>query len=101
MCGCEDADDLDHLRQNLAFKLTADKLPGGAIGQASQPTLSGSEIARYVRRLVCHIEMHWPKTRTTLCGTGDFDMDGTEPEGPSPGKVNLVRRGHFDDGINP
>ena len=32
-CGYEDADDLDHLEHDPGFKL-----PGGAIGLASQPT---------------------------------------------------------------
>ena len=39
-CGYEDADDLDYLRHDPGFKLAAGKLPGGAIGLASQPTMS-------------------------------------------------------------
>jgi hypothetical protein len=39
-CGYEDADELDHLRHDPDFKLAAGKLPGGAVGLASQPTMS-------------------------------------------------------------
>ena len=39
-CGYEDADDLDSLRHDPGFKLALGKLPGGAIGLASQPTMS-------------------------------------------------------------
>jgi hypothetical protein len=39
-CSYDDADALDHLRHDPAFKLAAGKLPGGAIGLASQPPMS-------------------------------------------------------------
>jgi hypothetical protein len=51
-CGYEDADDLDHLRHDPGFKLAAGKLPGGAIGLASQPTMSRWENAPSTRELV-------------------------------------------------
>jgi len=51
-CGYEDADDLDHLRHDPGFKLAAGKLPGGAIGLASQPTMSRWENAPTTRELV-------------------------------------------------
>ena len=38
-CGYEDADDLDYLRHDPGFKLAAGKLPGAAVGLASQPTM--------------------------------------------------------------
>ena len=44
-CGYEDADDLDTLRHDPGFKLAAGKLPGAAVGLASQPTMSRWENA--------------------------------------------------------
>jgi hypothetical protein len=51
-CGYEDADDLDHLRHDPGFKLAVGKLPDGAIGLASQPTMSRWENAPTTRELV-------------------------------------------------
>ena len=51
-CGYEDADDLNHLRHDPGFKLAVGKLPGGAIGLASQPTMSRWENAPTTRELV-------------------------------------------------
>ncbi len=51
-CGYEDADDLDHLRHDPGFKLAVGKLPGDAIGLASQPTMSRCKNAPTTRELV-------------------------------------------------
>jgi hypothetical protein len=51
-CGYEDADDLDALRHDPGFKLALGKLPGGATGLASQPTMSRWENAPTTRELV-------------------------------------------------
>lgn len=51
-CGYEDADDLDALRYDPGFKLALGKLPGGAVGLASQPTMSRWENAPTTRELV-------------------------------------------------
>jgi Transposase DDE domain group 1 len=51
-CGYEDADDLDSLRHDAGFKLALGKLPGGAVGLASQPTMSRWENAPTTRELV-------------------------------------------------
>ena len=51
-CGYEDCDDLDSLRHDPAFKLALGKLPDGAVGLASQPTLSRFENAPTTRELV-------------------------------------------------
>ena len=51
-CGYEDADDLDTLRHDPGFKLAAGKLPGAAVGLASQPTMSRWENAPTTRELV-------------------------------------------------
>ncbi len=51
-CGYEDGDDLDSLRHDPGFKLALDKLPGDAVGLASQPTMSRWENAPTTRELV-------------------------------------------------
>lgn len=51
-CGYEDADDLDALRHDPGFKLALGKLPGAAVGLASQPTMSRWENAPTTRELV-------------------------------------------------
>ncbi|CAN5354010.1 hypothetical protein BH09PSE3_BH09PSE3_27010 [soil metagenome] len=51
-CGYEDGDDLDTLRHDPGFKLALGKLPGGATGLASQPTMSRWENAPTTRELV-------------------------------------------------
>ena len=51
-CGYEDADDLDALRHDPGFKLAAGKLPGAAVGLASQPTMSRWENAPTTGELV-------------------------------------------------
>src|ERR1700712_3223923 len=51
-CGYEDADDLDTLRHDPGFKLALGKLPDGAVGLASQPTMARWENARTTRDLV-------------------------------------------------
>ena len=51
-CGYEDADDLDTLRHDPGFKLALGKLPDGAVGLASQPTMSRWENAPTTRELV-------------------------------------------------
>ena len=51
-CGYEDADDLDALRQDPGCKLALGELPAGAVGLASQPTMSRWENAPTTRELV-------------------------------------------------
>ena len=51
-CGYEDADDLDTLRHDPGFKLALGKLPDGAVGLASQPTMSRWENAPTTRELL-------------------------------------------------
>ena len=50
--GYEDADDLDALRHDPAFKMALGKTPGDAVGLASQPTLSRWENAPDIRALI-------------------------------------------------
>jgi hypothetical protein len=51
-CGYPDADDLDHLRQDPAFKLACGRLPESGAVLASQPTISRLENAPDLRTLL-------------------------------------------------
>src|SRR4249920_4258785 len=51
-CGYEDADDLDHLRSDPAFKLACGRLPDTGRDLCSQPTLSRLENAPRLRDLI-------------------------------------------------
>jgi hypothetical protein len=51
-CGYEDADDLDHLRTDPAFKLACGRLPDSGEDLCSQPTVSRWENAPTLREVV-------------------------------------------------
>jgi hypothetical protein len=51
-CGYEDADDLDHLRHDPAFKLACGRLPVSGTDLCSQPTVSRWENAPTLREVV-------------------------------------------------
>jgi hypothetical protein len=51
-CGYEDADDLDHLRSDPAFKLACNRLPDSGGDLCSQPTVSRWENAPSLREVV-------------------------------------------------
>ena len=51
-CGYEDADDLDHLRADPAFKLACGRLPDSGADLCSQPTVSRWENAPTLREVV-------------------------------------------------
>ncbi len=51
-CGYEDADDLDHLRTDPAFKLACGRLPDSGYDLCSQPTVSRWENAPTLREVV-------------------------------------------------
>jgi hypothetical protein len=51
-CGYEDADDLDHLRTDPAFKLACGRLPDSGHDLCSQPTVSRWENAPTLREVV-------------------------------------------------
>lgn len=51
-CGWEDADDLDHLRRDPAFKLACGRLPDSGDDLCSQPTLSRWENAPTLREII-------------------------------------------------
>lgn len=50
--GYEDADDLDHLRHDPAFKLAIGRLPEASTGLCSQPTMSRWENAPSLREVI-------------------------------------------------
>jgi hypothetical protein len=51
-CGYEDADDLDHLRHDPAFKLACGRLPDSGADLCSQPTMSRWENAPGLREVI-------------------------------------------------
>ena len=51
-CGYEDANDLDHLRKDPAFKMACGRLPESGVDLASQPTISRLENAPDLRALI-------------------------------------------------
>jgi hypothetical protein len=51
-CGYEDADDLDHLRTDPAFKLACNRLPDSGGDLCSQPTVSRWENAPSLREVI-------------------------------------------------
>jgi hypothetical protein len=51
-CGYEDADDLDHLRRDPAFKLACGRLPDSGADLCSQPTMSRWENAPTLREVI-------------------------------------------------
>ena len=51
-CGYEDADDLDHLRSDPAFKLACGRLPDTGRDLCSQPTLSRLENSPRLRDVI-------------------------------------------------
>jgi hypothetical protein len=51
-CGYEDADDLDHLRQDPGFKLACGRLPDTGRDLCSQPTVSRWENAPSLREVI-------------------------------------------------
>jgi len=51
-CGCKDADDLDHLWSDPAFKLASGRLPDSGRDLCSQPTLSRLENAPHLKNVI-------------------------------------------------
>jgi hypothetical protein len=51
-CGCEDADDLDHLHTDPGFRLACGRLPDSGPDLRSQPTVSRWENAPTLREVV-------------------------------------------------
>jgi hypothetical protein len=66
-CGYEDADDLDRLRFDPAFKLACGRLPDSGRDLCSQPTVSRWENAPALRDLIrlmgVMVDLHWLASR--------------------------------------
>jgi hypothetical protein len=98
-CGYEDADDLDHLRSDPAFKLACGRLPDTGRDLCSQPTLSRLENAprlRDVVRLTDALVEQWiasykrPPTSVTL------DIDDTVDVVHGTQQLSLFNA-HYDE----
>ena len=94
-CGYPDADDLDDLRKDPAFKLACGRLPETGDDLASQPTMSRWENAPELRTLIrlshamvdlwCKSYRHPPKAIT-------LDSDDTDKHGAWPSAIVAVQR---------
>ncbi|MHC2278703.1 hypothetical protein ACVME8_005314 [Bradyrhizobium diazoefficiens] len=92
-CGYEDADDLDHLRSDPAFKLACGRLPDTGRDLCSQPTLSRLENAPRLRDVIrltyilvdaCRGDGHYARPEAMAwCETNGIDyifgLSGTKP----------------------
>ncbi len=79
-CGYEDADDLDDLRSDPAFKLACGRLPDTGRDLCSQPTLSRLENApalRDVIRLTYALVDQWMASYATAPPSVTLDIDDT------------------------
>ena len=79
-CGYEDADDLDHLRSDPAFKLACGRLPDTGRDLCSQPTLSRLENAprlRDVIRLTYTLVDAWMNSHPCEPASVTLDIDDT------------------------
>jgi hypothetical protein len=79
-CGYEDADDLDHLRSDPAFKLACGRLPDSGRDLCSQPTLSRLENApglRDVIRLTYALVDAWMDSYARAPASVMLDIDDT------------------------
>ena len=79
-CGYEDADDLDHLRSDPAFKLACGRLPNTGRDLCSQPTLSRLENAprlRDVIRLTYTLVDAWMDSYSREPASVTLDIDDT------------------------
>ena len=79
-CGYEDADDLDHLRSDPAFKLACGRLPDTGRDLCSQPTLSRLENAprlRDVIRLTYTLVDTWMDSYPCEPASVTLDIDDT------------------------
>jgi hypothetical protein len=104
-CGYEDADDLDHLRSDPAFKLACGRLPDTGRDLCSQPTLSRLENSprlRDVIRLTYTLVDAWMDIRTIL--QAFFQLTGGQREiavGILCKKCVIARSRVRDDGFVP
>ena len=92
-CGYPDADDLDDLRKDPAFKLACGRLPESGNDLASQPTMSRWENAPDLRTLIrmshamvdlwCKSYRHPPPLYVAACSAGnDISLSSKESGEP-------------------
>lgn len=82
-CGYEDADDLDFLRTDPAFKLACGRLPASGADLCSQPTLSRLENAPSLKdaiRLTYALVDQWMASYARAPASVVLDIDDTCPD---------------------
>jgi len=98
-CGYEDADDLDDLRSDPAFKLACGRLPDSGRDLCSQPTLSRLENApglRDVIRLTYALVDQWMASYATPPARVTLDIDDTCDVVHGHQQLSLFN-GHYDE----
>jgi hypothetical protein len=98
-CGYEDADDLDHLRADPAFKLACGRLPNTERDLCSQPTLSRLENAprlRDVVRLTDALVQQWIDSYPRPPVSVTLDLDDTPDVVHGSQQLSLFNA-HYDE----
>ena len=98
-CGYEDADDLDTLRADPAFKLACGRLPETGADLCSQPTLSRMENAPNLKdaiRLTYALVDQWMASYTTPPATVTLDIDDTCDVAHGHQQLSLFNA-HYDE----
>ncbi len=98
-CGYEDADDLDSLRTDPAFKLACGRLPDTGVDLCSQPTLSRLENAprlKDVIRLTYGLVDQWMDSYEREPASVTLDIDDTCDVAHGQQQLSLFN-GHYDE----
>ena len=98
-CGYEDADDLDFLRSDPAFKLACGRLPGTGGDLCSQPTLSRMENAPTLKdaiRLTYALVDQWMASYPTPPSAVILDIDDTCDVAHGHQQLSLFNA-HYDE----
>ena len=98
-CGYEDADDLDTLRVDPAFKLACGRLPETGADLCSQPTLSRMENAPNLKdaiRLTYALVDQWMASYATPPATVTLDIDDTCDVAHGHQQLSLFNA-HYDE----
>jgi hypothetical protein len=98
-CGYEDADDLDFLRTDPAFKLACGRLPDTGLDLCSQPTLSRLENApglKDVIRLTYALVDAWMDSYEREPASVTLDIDDTCDVAHGQQQLSLFN-GHYDE----
>jgi hypothetical protein len=98
-CGCEDADDLDVLRSDPAFKLACGRLPESGRDLCSQPTLSRMENAPSLKdaiRLTYALVDQWMASYPRAPASVILDIDDTCEVAHGHQQLSLFNA-HYDE----